>query len=817
MTMLDRIREANQPGPPEDSVSLRLSSASTVLVGIAACHSAAALSTNVSLLGAALVIAGMVFSYLTRTRPPGYIKVAAAVAAISLLMWFVNSLSGGQVTDITTVENPLTVLFVGVQAVHSFHVPSRRDLMFTIAGGAALMALAGAQAIDLAFAAYAIVWLVLTLWALLELWRSASGGGSVSSRATAASVLAVCAAAFSVFLLLPAPTVAVRIGFIANPGHGGPIETPGALAGDSGGASQLSRAGTPAGRSRVGGFLGFANHLDTALRSDLADTLVMRVRAQFPTYWIGETYDRWDGQSWITTRPAKLTLRGGSPFYPPVPAGDVPTGRSDLQTFYMTTSVPNLVFHADSVHEAWFPAASLVYGPDGTLVSPIALGKDAIYTVESYVNQTSPAALRSDHVATDPPSGDYTQLPHPYPRVAALARSVTAGTTNDYDRIQALIAWIGAHTRYSTNIPALPAGADTVDQFLFNTRVGFCEQISTALAVMLRTLGIPAREAVGYVPDSYNPVTDLYEVRARDAHAWVQVWFPGNGWQSFDPTASVPLANPSPGGTALKDLGHAFARIPLVPGGVGVGITGAAVLAIRWRRGRPRTWDAIVLRHMDLAGRSTGNPRLPAQTLIEHAAALERAGRPTECSPEESWNSLAAKVTRGTYGPTLSTEEQRRLVTEAHRLRKATSRSRRSAKVETGQGLVGMVVMLLVLGGLGAVVAVSVAGGSGSPLPSIPSLTTVPAPGSRSNPPAAISEAGVAACNADYAQADQALGVYETQNGRPPTSVSDLRPYLRDALTGQGFTLTIESGRIAVATPGHAASSGPANCAFAGQ
>ena len=111
--------------------------------------------------------------------------------------------------------------------------------------------------------------------------------------------------------------------------------------------------------------------------------------------------------------------------------------------------------------------------------------------------------------------------------------------------MQSLIGWIGAHTHYSIDIPPLPAGADTVDEFLFGNRVGFCEQISTSLAVMLRSLGIPAREAVGYVPGGYDPITDLYQVHADDAHAWVQVWFPGYGWQSFDPTAVVPPEHPA--------------------------------------------------------------------------------------------------------------------------------------------------------------------------------------------------------------------------------------------------------------------------------
>ena len=85
---------------------------------------------------------------------------------------------------------------------------------------------------------------------------------------------------------------------------------------------------------------------------------------------------------------------------------------------------------------------------------------------------------------------------------------------------------------------------------------------------MLRSIGIPAREAVGYVPGPYNPITDLYDVQAKDAHAWVQVWFPGYGWQSFDPTAVVPLANPSPGSTLLHDVARLLGRLPWVPIGL---------------------------------------------------------------------------------------------------------------------------------------------------------------------------------------------------------------------------------------------------------
>ena len=115
------------------------------------------------------------------------------------------------------------------------------------------------------------------------------------------------------------------------------------------------------------------------------------------------------------------------------------------------------------------------------------------------------ATSTSDQVLDEEDAQRDTQLPHAYPQAEQLALSITAGKPTVYAKVEALISWIGSHTRYSTDIPPLPAGADAVNEFLFGNRVGYCEQISTALTVMLRTLGIPAREAAGYVPGSLRP------------------------------------------------------------------------------------------------------------------------------------------------------------------------------------------------------------------------------------------------------------------------------------------------------------------------
>ncbi len=670
MRLVEAIRRANKPGAPEDSIRLRVACLGTVLVAVAGCASMHEVSAGTALVAAGLITLGTVFSYRTRAAPPGWVKVLVAAGALGAFAWFFHSLNSTNV-GLLSVENPLTLLLVSVLVVHSFHVPARRDLLFSLAASAGLMAVEGSQAIDLHFGLYVIAWACFGLWSLTEMWTSASGGGRMSWVGIGATLAAVTTAAAAAFLVLPAPMVSARVNFLSRAGIGGDVGVPGAFAGDAGTPATLSQPGTPSGPTRVGGYLGFAGNLDTALRGQLGNAVVMLVRAQRPSYWVAETFDTWDGQSWSQSETATTTLNQSSPFILPVSVGDTGAGQADLQTFYVTAPSADVVLHAESADELWFPASRVFYNDNGTVVSPIGLGAGSIYTVESQVDTASASQLRSATTGTLPPQTARAslQLPHQYARVLALARSVTAHDSTTYDKVQALISWIGAHTRYSTDIPPLPAGADTVDEFLFGNRVGFCEQISTSLTVMLRSLGIPAREAVGFVPGSYNPITDLYEIHADDAHAWVQVWFPGFGWQSFDPTAVVPLANPSPGATALSDLWSPIRHVPLAAvlvvllGALGASL---AVAVIVRRRPRPATWAARVAASAERAGRRAGRPRSQAETLGEFASALDDL---TGAGSAE-WRTLAQSVEASSYGGlSPPPEEQRRMEIRAARIR----------------------------------------------------------------------------------------------------------------------------------------------------
>ena len=131
------------------------------------------------------------------------------------------------------------------------------------------------------------------------------------------------------------------------------------------------------------------------------------------------------------------------------------------------------------------------------------------------------------------------QLPPLDPRIAALARDLTAGTLTDLERARTIERRLRTDYRYTLELPSKES-SDPLAYFLFIRRKGHCEYFASAMAVMLRSLGIPARLATGFQSGIYNDVTGLWLVRAGDAHSWVEAWIPRHGWATFDPTPPDP-------------------------------------------------------------------------------------------------------------------------------------------------------------------------------------------------------------------------------------------------------------------------------------
>lgn len=137
--------------------------------------------------------------------------------------------------------------------------------------------------------------------------------------------------------------------------------------------------------------------------------------------------------------------------------------------------------------------------------------------------------LRQDNVAL-PASGN--------PTARKMAQQWRAFYQSDEQYINAVLRWFTKNQFYYTLEPP-PLGDNRIDEFLFQTRRGFCEHYASSFTFLLRAAGIPARVVVGYQGGELSPTGDSWQVRQMDAHAWVEAWLPERGWTIFDPTAAV--------------------------------------------------------------------------------------------------------------------------------------------------------------------------------------------------------------------------------------------------------------------------------------
>jgi protein-glutamine gamma-glutamyltransferase len=168
-----------------------------------------------------------------------------------------------------------------------------------------------------------------------------------------------------------------------------------------------------------------------------------------------------------------------------------------------------------------------------------AQGGVGIYEADSDISQPSAALLRRAGNFVPPFAAGYLQRPELDPRIPQLAEQISSSASNNYDKAAAIEKYLKTHYGYTLQLLRSPV-ADPLANFLFERKQGHCEYFASSMAVMLRTLGIPARIVNGFRSSEFNDITGQYVIRARDAHSWVEAYFPGYGWITFDPT---------PGGT----------------------------------------------------------------------------------------------------------------------------------------------------------------------------------------------------------------------------------------------------------------------------
>src|SRR5580698_6555796 len=179
----------------------------------------------------------------------------------------------------------------------------------------------------------------------------------------------------------------------------------------------------------------------------------------------------------------------------------------------------------------------------------------SLYEADSDISTPAAAELRTAGNNLPQFAPAYLQLPKLGldPRIPRLAAQIASSASNNYDKAIAVERYLQSHYAYTLQLPR-SAVADPLANFLFERKQGHCEYFASSMAVMLRTLGIPSRVVNGFRTDEFNDLTGNYVVRAKDAHAWVEAYFPGYGWVTFDPTPGGAGGSPQGWGRVMLYL-----------------------------------------------------------------------------------------------------------------------------------------------------------------------------------------------------------------------------------------------------------------------
>jgi transglutaminase-like putative cysteine protease len=319
----------------------------------------------------------------------------------------------------------------------------------------------------------------------------------------------------------------------------------------------------------------YSDNLPLGLGNPLGDeilftVLVPRSAKDLPRlYWRGRTYDKYEDGNWSTTAD---TTEKFSPDNDKLVPADTVYGVPD--TFYFTTYItnqsllyliPDLTWISRSGEYKYFP----VEGNKADLVlmrTSRNLQAGETYSAKSML--FNPTILQLDTAGENYPdwvTERYLQLPRNFsPHVTSLAEDITRGKESPYDKAVAITDYLRQNIKYVEQVSAPPPNTDQLEWFLFETKQGFCNYYATAEVLMLRSVGVPARLAVGYAQGEPNDEGTTYYVLQKNAHAWVEVYFPGIGWVEFEPTASQsPIVRPE--GVAHTDQSGGDLT-PLTPG-----------------------------------------------------------------------------------------------------------------------------------------------------------------------------------------------------------------------------------------------------------
>jgi transglutaminase-like putative cysteine protease len=409
-------------------------------------------------------------------------------------------------------------------------------------------------------------------------------------------------------------------------------------------------------------------------------------------YWRGVTYDVYNGRGWENSADEGLSLLANQAVSN---EGEWSSRERMEQTYELLTPYELALYAANEPFIFDQPALSRWRGPE-ELIGLESTSTEITYTVVSYVPSVTTDKLHAAGEAYPKGITDrYLQLPDTLPsRVRDLAQEAVKDAESPYEQALYLEDYLRNY-EYTLDVPSPPSGRDVVDYFLFDLQQGYCDYYASAMVVMARSVGLPARLAVGYARGTYDFMLRKFVVIEKDAHSWVEVYFPSYGWIEFEPTADRSVFY-RPGEPAPRSSMGSSQRLPprlppeeegdtgaswdwrsiAVGGGVTLWLAFVALSGWRyWRRARMtpldyvgRFWEGMIRygSRLDVLLRPHQTPVEYAQTFngqlrqraLDTSHWEERMGREIVQARNEV-NSLAEAYIRARYSPHELTEEDK--------------------------------------------------------------------------------------------------------------------------------------------------------------
>jgi transglutaminase-like putative cysteine protease len=283
--------------------------------------------------------------------------------------------------------------------------------------------------------------------------------------------------------------------------------------------------------------VGFSERVNFGSFGDIKmdPTVVMRIEvsgnARRPYYWRGMSLDFFDGISWLVTfeRRERIFKEDGQ-FHLRAFSKD----KAAVQYIFLEPMDTDVIFGLSEIAAIEAEGMSLFRDRTGSLFLPAKKGKEFHYVAYSV----------SDMQTVSGDLHKYLQLPLESGRISALAHEVAGRQVKNHAKAARIESFLRGNYTYSLSVSKPPPGVSVIEDFLFNSKKGYCEHYATAMVLMLRTLGIPARVVTGFSGGELNKYGGYIIVRESDAHSWVEAAI-DNKWMRFDPTPSVPVGRPS--------------------------------------------------------------------------------------------------------------------------------------------------------------------------------------------------------------------------------------------------------------------------------